>query len=77
MSAPVSKFADSIEDDRIHPHRIYTRRDAAALLGRTRKTLLDWAAKGIGPKVTRLTPDSPPEYLGRDLLDFLGIREDA
>jgi hypothetical protein len=56
---------------RIDPDQVYSRGQASLILNRTPKTLMRWEQDGIGPRVTRQTQDSPPEYRGQDLLDHL------
>lgn len=52
---------------RITPHRIYRRREAAALLGLSIATLERWARAGIGPKCIKIGPRACG-YRGSDLL---------
>jgi hypothetical protein len=37
---------------RVSPHGRVNRRHAAIIVGRSEKTLANWASKGIGPRVT-------------------------
>lgn len=74
ISSPMLRSANMLlthPEGRIEADQIYSRGQAGLILNRTPKTLMRWEKEGIGPRVTRQTDDSPPEYRGRDLLEHL------
>ena len=55
----------------IQPDALYLTNEAAAILRISVRTLERWRKDGMGPKVTRLHPQAPPRYRGKDLLEAL------
>lgn len=55
----------------IEPHRLYTPREAAALLNYSERTLRRWRKAGIGPRYKRYGAALRCGYFGRDLLAYL------
>jgi hypothetical protein len=58
-------------DGRILPDLIYSRSQAACMLGITERQLMRWVHEGNGPPVIRLYPNAPPRFRGLHLLEAL------
>lgn len=59
-----------------HPDDLVPRKEAAALICVSHRTMEDWARDGTGPVFHKLTPGRSGRILYRvsDLLDWLGTR---